>query len=197
MLLRAGAIAVRPWNAADAESLVAQANDRRVWLGLRDAFPHPYGIEDARHFIGTTISKEPQTRFAIEVSGHIAGGIGYTELTDVEQIGAEIGYWLGHEFWGRGIATTALRLFTEHVFRVRAHLRRLYAVPFSSNPASARVLAKARYRCEGTLRQSVIKDGVVLDQWVYGILRSEVIGSEGPDDKQMRTRPAQAKKPCR
>jgi ribosomal-protein-alanine N-acetyltransferase len=170
MSLRAGSTVVRPWNAADAQSLVAQANDRRVWLGLRDAFPHPYGIENAIRFISMAISKEPPTRFAIEVSGRLAGGIGYTERTDVERIGAEVGYWLGHEFWGRGIATTALRLLTDHVFRVRPELWRLYAVPFSSNPASARVLMKAGYRCEGTLRQSVIKDGAVLDQWMYAIL---------------------------
>jgi len=121
MSLRAGSTVLRPWNVADAESLVAQANDRRVWLGLRDAFPHPYGTENAIRFISMAISKEPPTRFAIEVSGRLAGGIGYTERTDVERIGAEVGYWLGHEFWGRG-ATTALRLLTDHVFRVRPEL---------------------------------------------------------------------------
>jgi RimJ/RimL family protein N-acetyltransferase len=174
--LRAGSTVVREWQEADAESLALQATDRRVWLGLRDAFPHPYGIEDARRFIGMAQHKSPQTYFAIEVTGRVAGGIGYTEHSDVERIGAEVGYWLGCEFWGRGIATAALRLVTEQAFRVNAELRRHYAVPFSSNPASARVLAKAGYHCEGTLRQSAIKDGQILDQWMYAILRDELVG---------------------
>jgi RimJ/RimL family protein N-acetyltransferase len=62
---------------------------------------------------------------------------------------------------------------------VNAGLRRLYAVPFSSNPASARVLAKAGYHCEGTLRQSAIKDGQILDQWMYAILRDELVWDRG------------------
>ena len=175
LVLREGSTVVRSWQAADAEAVARQANDRRVWLGLRDAFPHPYGVEDARRFIAMAHEKSPQTFFAIEAAGRLAGGIGYTEHPDVERIGAEVGYWLGFEFWGKGIATAALRLLTAHAFRVNPELRRLYAVPYSSNPASARVLEKAGYRCEGTLRQSAIKDGRVLDQWMYAILRDETV----------------------
>lgn len=178
MELRAGSTVVRGWQETDAEPLALQANDRRVWLGLRDAFPHPYGVQDARRFIGMALQKTPQTYFAIEVTGRVAGGIGYTEYSDVERIGAEVGYWLGREFWGQGIATAALRLLTEHAFRVNAELWRLYAVPYSSNPASARVLAKAGYHCEGRLRQSAIKDGRVLDQWMYAIVRDELNGGQ-------------------
>ena len=172
--LRTGSTIVRHWEEADAESLPAQANDRLVWLNLRDAFPPPYTVEDARRFIAMARAMTPRTYFAIEVEGRVAGGIGYTLHSDVERIGAEVGYWLGREFWGKGIATTALRLLTEHAFRAEPELRRLYAVPYSSNPASARVLEKAGYRREGTLRQSAIKDGRVLDQWMYAIVRDEL-----------------------
>ena len=174
--LVAGSTVVRGWGEADAEPITLQADDRRVWRGLRDAFPHPYGIDDARRFIAMARQMSPQTYFAIEVAGRVAGGIGYTGHSDVERIGAEVGYWLGHEFWGQGVATAALRLLTEHAFKADPELRRLYAVPYSSNPASARVLEKAGYRCEGTLRQSAIKDGQVLDQWLYAILREELAG---------------------
>ena len=172
--LEAGEILVREWRESDAECLVPQANDRRVWLGLRDAFPHPYRIEDAREFIGTVRQSVPPTYFAIEVDHRLAGGIGYVPKADVERVGAEVGYWLGFEFWGRGIATRALRLLTGHAFRASGELRRLYALPYATNVASARVLAKAGYRCEGLLRQSAIKEGRILDQWMYAILREEV-----------------------
>ena len=140
---------------------------------MRDAFPHPYGIVDAERFIAMALEKSPPTFLAIESSGRVAGGIGYTLHTDVERVGAEVGYWVGHEFWGRGIGSAALRAMTGHAFRAHAELRRMYAVPFVCNPASARVLEKTGYRCEGTLRQSAIKDGQILDQWMYAILREE------------------------
>jgi len=172
--LLAGPAIVREWRSEDAPGVIQQANDRRVWLGLRDQFPHPYTLPDAESYIAGVRRMIPPTHFAIEVSGAIAGGIGYVLREDVERIGAEVGYWLGFEYWGRGIATAAVKAVTRHAFAAHAELRRLYAIPFSSNPASARVLTKAGYRLEGTLRQSALKDGQVLDQLMYAILRDEV-----------------------
>jgi ribosomal-protein-alanine N-acetyltransferase len=172
--LRSGPIVIREWRESDAGPLVVQANDRRVWLGLRDAFPHPYKIDDAHRFIGTAQGMSPRTFFAIEVDSAIAGGIGYVLHGDVERISAEVGYWLGHQYWGRGIATVAVRLVTRHAFAAHPELRRLYAMPYARNAASARVLEKAGYRREATLRQAVIKDGEVLDQWIYAVLRDEL-----------------------
>lgn len=173
-VLRSGTVVVRDWREADAAELARQANDRRVWLGLRDVFPHPYSIDDARVFIGMALGMSPRTLLAIEVDGRVAGGIGYVLRGDVERVSAEVGYWLGCEFWGRGIATTAVRLLTRHAFEARPELRRLYAMPFATNTASARVLEKAGYRREAVLRQSVVKDGHVLDQFMYAILRDEL-----------------------
>lgn len=172
--LRAGPVVVRDWRDDDAAALAVQANDRRVWLGLRDAFPHPYAVADARAFIGLALGMSPRTFFAIEADGQVAGGIGYVRHGDVERINAEVGYWLGHGYWGKGIATTAVRLLTAHAFDADPQLRRLYAVPFATNEASARVLEKAGYRREGVLRQNAIKDGRVLDQLMYAILRDEL-----------------------
>jgi ribosomal-protein-alanine N-acetyltransferase len=171
--LAAGDVVVREWRRSDAEELALLANDRRVSANLRDAFPYPYGYEDACGFIEMAAAQDPPTVFAIEHRGALAGGIGYRLHTDVERVGAEVGYWVAHRYWGRGIGTAALRTVTGHAFRAHAGLRRLYAVPFAGNDASARILEKAGYRLEGTLRQSAIKDGTVLDQWMYAILREE------------------------
>ncbi len=169
-----GSTVIREWRHADAAALARLADDRAVWLGLRDVFPHPYGLGDALGFIALAGRMDPRTYFAIEADGELAGGIGYIRKTDVERIGAEVGYWLGRAFWGRGIATAALRLLTAHAFAADPELRRLWAVPFARNVASARVLEKCGYRLEGTLRQSAIKDGVVLDQWMYAITRDDL-----------------------
>lgn len=170
---RAHDITIREWRPDDAATLARLADDRGVWLGLRDLFPHPYQLADAHRFIAFAAAMSPVTYFAIEVDGALAGGIGYTPRTDVERVGAEVGYWLGREFWGRGIATAALRLLTGHAFAAQPELQRLFAVPFAANAASARVLEKAGYTREGVLRRSVIKDGSVQDQFMYAILRDE------------------------
>lgn len=165
---------VREWRPDDASSLATHANDRRIWLNLRDAFPHPYTIADATAFLAVAVAMRPRTWFAITVDGQAVGGIGYTLHGDVERISAEIGYWLGTAFWGRGIMTAALRAVTGHAFRQHTELRRIYAVPYVTSTTSAHILEKAGYRLEGRMRQSVIKDGNVLDQFMYAILRHEV-----------------------
>ncbi len=185
MHLQSGETVVRSWRAVDAAPLARHANDRDVWLGLRDIFPHPYALEHAHGFIAFASAMTPPTYVAIEVGGEVAGGIGYTLRQDVERIGAEVGYWLGRAFWGRGVATTALRLLTAHAFATHGELRRLWAVPFARNVASVRVLEKCGYRCEGRLRQSAIKDGVVGDQLMFAILRDEVDGTLGDVDGRL------------
>jgi ribosomal-protein-alanine N-acetyltransferase len=171
--LARGPAVVREWREDDADQLAVQANDRRVWQNLRDAFPHPYGLEDARRFLAIALARVPPSFFAIVADGRIAGGIGYTLQTDVERVGAEIGYWVAPSHWGRGLATAALQAATDHAFGAHPELRRIWAVPYATNPASARVLQKAGYTCEGTLRQSAVKDGRVVDQWMYAIVRDQ------------------------
>jgi len=158
--------AVRSFVRADAASLARHADNRAVWRNLRDAFPHPYRLADARRFLRGAIGRDPETVFAIEVEGQAAGGIGFRLHDDVERVSAELGYWLGEPFWGRGIATEAVRAVTGLAF-ARHGLTRVYALPFEWNAASCRVLEKAGFVLEARLRKSAIKDGRVLDQFLY------------------------------
>jgi RimJ/RimL family protein N-acetyltransferase len=84
-------------------------------------------------------------------------------------VSAEIGYWLGEPFWGRGITTEALVAVTRYAIETHG-LTRLYSVPFAWNTASCRVLEKAGYLLEGRLRRSAIKDGTVTDQMQYAFV---------------------------
>jgi RimJ/RimL family protein N-acetyltransferase len=160
---------VRTWSASDVPSLVVNADNRRIWANLRDRFPHPYTKADARAFIREVRSREPETNFAIAVDGAAVGGIGFELQSDVDRVSAEIGYWLGESWWGRGIATEALIAVTRHGVE-RYGLTRLFALPFAQNAASCRVLEKAGYVREGYLRRSAIKDGLVLDQIQYAFI---------------------------
>lgn len=157
---------VRGWQKTDATSLVEQANNLNVAKYLRDRFPHPYTLKDAREFLKHAVSAEDPTNLAIEVDGRAVGAIGYVPGRDVERYGAELGYWLGEAYWGRGIVTDAVRLVTEHAFADMGFLR-LFALPFADNPGSIRVLEKAGYEREGLLRASSVKFGQVKDQYIY------------------------------
>jgi len=163
---------VRNWEWRDRDAIVRYANNRKVSINLRDRFPFPYTARDARNWLDVVVDSKPVTNFAIDVAGEAVGGIGFTPQHDVERRSAEIGYWLGEPFWGRGIATEALIAVTEYAF-ANFDLCRLYAHVFDWNGASARVLEKAGYEFEGRLRKSVTKDGRTIDQLIYAIIREK------------------------
>lgn len=165
---------LRPWTPADALTLVALANDRAIWRNMRDQFPHPYTVASAEFFL-TQVANQPQAACirAIETAeGEVAGSVGIHFKHDVNRRSAEVGYWLGPAFWGRGLATEALRALTDYAFATY-DLARLYAVVFAWNPASARVLEKAGFRREARLRNAVTKDGETIDALLYARLRGE------------------------
>lgn len=166
MRLQGERCAVRSWRMADAESLVRHANNPHLAAHLRDRFPHPYSVANARAFLKAAVSAADSSNLAIEADGEAAGAIGYVPGTDVERFSAEIGYWLGEALWGRGIATEALLLVTEHAF-ASLNLLRLFALPFADNIRSIRVLERAGYSREGTLRSSSVKHGRPRDQALY------------------------------
>ena len=143
---------VRPWRLDDAPSLAKHANNRRIWLGLRDLFPHPYTVDDAKQFLQRATSAQPTTDFCIEIDGSAAGGIGIRIGEDVHRHTAELGYWLSEKFWGQGATSEAVTTFHRLLFRefsAPPHLRRAYA----NNPASLRVLEKAGFVLERTIEK--------------------------------------------
>jgi ribosomal-protein-alanine N-acetyltransferase len=166
VLLELKTCTVRSYRPDDARSLAGYADNRRIWLNLRDGFPHPYSVGDAENFIRRALNADPETMFAVCVNGMAAGGVGYSLHADIERVSAEIGYWLGEPFWGRGIMTEAVRAVTEYAVNTHS-LTRVYALPFETNRRSARVLEKAGYTLEGRMRKSAVKEGKIVDQLLY------------------------------
>jgi RimJ/RimL family protein N-acetyltransferase len=158
---------IRSWRVGDEPALARHADNRKIWLNVRDRFPHPYTLADAEAWIARVTTTTPETQFAIEVAGEAVGGVGLFLQADVERYSAEIGYWLGEAFWGRGLATAAVCRFTDHAFEAC----RIYANVFEWNPGSCRVLEKAGYLLEGRLRSAAVKDGFVLDGFLYAAVR--------------------------
>jgi RimJ/RimL family protein N-acetyltransferase len=163
---------VRQLELADAPALALQANNRAVWMNLTDIFPHPYTTEDADRWLARVTSQVPPTNFAITVNDELVGVIGFEIERGPRRYCAEIGYWLGQGYWGRGIATQALQAVTGYAFE-HHELRRIQAHVFSWNSASMRVLEKCGYQREGWLLQSTIKDGTIVDEALYAKVRNE------------------------
>ena len=148
------------------------AANYNVWINLRDAFPYPYERHHAEGFIRMALLSDVQNTFAISIGEECIGTIGYHPGEDVNRCSAEVGYWLGEPFWGRGIATEAVRVLTRYVFE-HTGIIRLFALPFADNAGSIRVLEKAGYDREGLLRKAAVKDGQLRDQYVYAVTRPE------------------------
>ena len=170
MELQLGRSLVRPWRPSDRAAIVKHANNRNVWINLRDRFPYPYTPGDADAWLHYAGRRRPPDHFAIEVDGEAVGGIGLELQDDVHRHSAEIGYWLGEEVWGRGIMTEAVTAFTQFGFATY-RLCRIYALVFEWNLASSRVLEKAGFELEGRLRKSVAKAGRIIDQFLYARVR--------------------------
>ena len=170
MRINIGEWRLRSYRSDDAPALAKYANNRNVSRNLRDRFPYPYRVADAEDFIRHANEQDPETIFAIASDTEAIGGIGLELYDDVHRRSAQVGYWLGEPYWGRGIATLALRAVTDYAFN-QFDLARLYAYVYEWNPASARVLEKAGYEYEGRLRKSITKDGQTIDQWLYAMVR--------------------------
>ena len=173
MHLPAGPCILRDWQETDLASLVKHANNRKVWLQLRDRLPHPYTEADGRAWIAYASTEVPAVNFAIVHDNEAVGSIGLTLQNDIETGTAEVGYWLGEAVWGRGIASAAMNAFAPWAF-AEFDLRRLYAAVMIDNLGSRRVLEKTGFVLEGILRQHALKDDVLKDQAYYGLLRDEL-----------------------
>jgi ribosomal-protein-alanine N-acetyltransferase len=101
----------------DAVSVTKHANNRRVSANLRDRFPYPYTIQDAKNFLERTIAKQSRKNFCIEIDSMAVGGIGLSIGEDVHRHTAEIGYWLGEEFWGRGVMSEVVPALVNYCFK--------------------------------------------------------------------------------
>lgn len=162
---------LRPWRRGDESSLVYHANNPNIWINLKDLFPHPYTRADAERWIEFASREQPMRNFAIEVNGAAVGAAGLHRKFDVYRLTAEIGYWLGEEFWGRGIATEAVKALSTYAFD-RFELVRLTASVFEGNIASMRVLEKAGYTMDARLRSAAVKDGRIIDLYLYSLIRT-------------------------
>jgi [ribosomal protein S5]-alanine N-acetyltransferase len=160
------AIILRKWKRSDVAALAQIANNKNIADNLRDMFPFPYKKKDAKAWIENVKKQEITNNYCIEVDGAVAGSIGYFQKDDIYRKNVEIGYFIGEEYWGKGIATEAIRLLLEIVSK-NCNAVRLYAEVFEHNKASMRALEKNGFYLESIRKKAVIKNGVVMDDCIW------------------------------
>jgi RimJ/RimL family protein N-acetyltransferase len=174
MKIEFGEYRIRDWAFEDAPAIVWYANNRKMAMWLRDRFPSPYTAADANTFLAVACRRDPRIVFAIATQREAVGGIGLDFGDDIHRFTAELGYWLGEPFWGRGIMTDAVRLFTAWAFE-NLEVYRIFAAVFDGNAASIRVLEKAGFVREGHLRAAAFKNGSILDQVLYAKVKEGIV----------------------
>jgi ribosomal-protein-alanine N-acetyltransferase len=160
----------------DAGTLAQLANNRNLWLNLRDRMPQPYLLTDAVYFIEAAQEGAMGPVFGIYVDGKLAGIAGFIPQTDIHQLSGEIGYWLGEPYWGRGIATIAIRHVVQYAFE-NTRLIRLFAGIMEHNKASMRVLEKNGFVLDIIQKAAIYKDGKVLDEYRYSLVNEEKLAA--------------------
>lgn len=159
-------ITLRALSREDASHLAAVANSPLIAQNVRDAFPHPYGIHNAIEYIEKVVDHAAPKQFGIWSDGSFAGATGFFPQDDVYRFSAEIGYFLGPSFWGKGIATDAVATLVDYIFQHTETLK-VFARVFDYNKASMRVLEKAGFHYEAVFRKNVFKQGTFWDEHQY------------------------------
>lgn len=162
---------IRPWRIEDKYDLAQNLNNPKVLDNLRDGLPYPYTAADAEDFIRAMLSADPDEAFAfaITLEDRAIGSIGVFRGENIHYRTAEMGYYIGEPYWGRGYMTQAVEEVCRYVFG-HTDVIRIYAEPFADNAASCRVLEKAGFVCEGTLRGNAFKRGRIRDMKLYALV---------------------------
>lgn len=163
---------LREWEIEDAVSVAKYANNKKIADNLRDAFPYPYTLSNAKDYIGFCINTDSKKNIlrAISINGIAVGSIGVFGKDDVYRKSAELGYWLAEDFWNKGIITRAIKQITDIAFN-ELDIVRIFAEPYFNNIGSRRVLEKSGFELEGILHKSVYKHNLYLDSCIYSIIK--------------------------
>lgn len=163
---------IREWRMEDKNALAAMLNNKNILNNLRDGLPYPYTVNDAEEYIAAMLSVD-KTRifsFAIAADHALVGSIGVFRCDNIHSRTAEMGYYIGEPYWGRGFGTSAVMQTCGYIFQ-HTDIIRIFAEPFAQNIASCRVLEKAGFQLEGILRSNAVKNGRVSDMKLYALIK--------------------------
>lgn len=141
----AGSLAFRRWGAADAPIFLQLLGNERVWRYIPEARPN-LDLETAADLIALSNGSDHHDVYAVVLDGKVVGQARLLfEQTAAPPAVAEISYWLGEPFWGRGIGSRIVQQFTLESFKRWPTVQTITARVHEDNTASLRALSKAGY----------------------------------------------------
>ncbi|KAL4730351.1 hypothetical protein ACLX1H_002385 [Fusarium chlamydosporum] len=189
VLLETERLIVRRFYLSDAAAMADAANNKSIAVNMRNTFPSPYSLSDAQNFLinmackpdGTSypqhngIFLKPNTTGNLSEEPLFIGAIGMMPKNDIYFRTWEIGYWLAEPVWGKGYATEVTKAFVRWCFETWPELNRIEALVTERNTGSHNVLTKAGFVQEGVRRGAIFKNGEILDEVVFGLIRRELL----------------------
>ena len=157
---------LRPHTLDFAKEFAQMKNTPEILDNGYDKTPNPFTEQDAIDFIKPLMNKKPEERFLIYWNNQVAGEIGITIKEDVFRLNAEIGYFISKEFWGKGLATQAVKKMTEYTF-ANFDVIRIVAGVFDFIKSSMKVLEKNGFYLESIRKNAVIKNGTIIDDYIW------------------------------
>ncbi|XP_021290353.1 uncharacterized protein LOC110421174 [Herrania umbratica] len=163
-------LSLRLLDPSDIDDFMVWATDEKV---ARFCTWEPYtNKEDGLNFIRNTVLPHPWFR-AICLDNRPIGAISVTANSGKDKCRGELGYVLASKYWGKGIATRAVKMVAKTIFVEWPHLQRLEALVDVENVGSQRVLEKAGFQKEGVLRKYFILKGRVRDRVMFSLVSTD------------------------
>lgn len=174
-------LTLRPFRRGDAAEFARLAGDWAV-ASMTSDIPHPFSEEQA---LGWLKPARGEVRFAIVRDGHLIGGAGFYKRRSGA---AELGFWLGRPWWGRGYATEATRAVVQYGFS-HVKLPGFSSAHFTDNRASARVLAKLGFEPQARGMIACTARGHDVEAITYWLDRKRAYAIIPPSIVKLETRP--------
>ncbi len=159
-------VELRNYQIEIAEQFAKYRNNLIIFDNGYDKVPNPFTLKDAKEFITLQLKKKSSQRKLIYWEGQFVGKIGIEIKEDVFRLSAEMGYFIGEPFWGRGIASKGIKLMIDYIFN-NFNIIRIEAGVFDFNKPSMRVLEKNDFHLESIKRNAVIKNGKIIDDYIW------------------------------
>ena len=159
-------IFLKKWEKEDAILLAKIANNKNIFDQVRDSFPQPYTLNDALKWIDIHGNKQPCQNYAIWVNNEIVGSIGFVPQEYERRHVTEIGYFIGEAYWGKKIATAAVKILLSIIEKEKKYSR-IEAYVYAKNMASMKVLQKNNFFLECIQHKAAIKNNTIEDIYVW------------------------------
>ncbi len=173
IILKGKGFMLRPYKKEDYISLAKNANNKKLAKNMLEGFPSPYTEKDSKEWIKTvlkTYKNGLMTNFVIDIDGSAVGTMG-GDIRKNKPFVLGFGYWIGENYWGKGIMSKAVKLYTDYIFKNIKGIKRIQAETFPWNKASQKVLLKNGFSLEGALRKNYMKNGKIIDEYVFSKIK--------------------------